>query len=236
MAPFQNANIYSAGTVRTTIVGFSRVAAIALLLAGSFSILPNALFDPTISWWWSPLVVLGSATPLIITTLATAPFVSNARIVLPSHVKRTALDVERYVRNLPPDTKIVLQTMRFVPWPMHREVHFSQLRRLPDGKGIGANLEALPSSTKLARATPSSKPTMNWFAKRLYQTYFIDPSQIVDRSALPGLMGIIWNQIPIAKPSGIVESAAPVTEPRHTTNPSMRQKHARDVRPKTRAR
>lgn len=168
-------------------MGFTRIATIALFLFGSLVVEPALYSDPTVPNTWVVVAVAGSTIPFIATMIATAPYVSNVRIALPRYVERSSMAIKKFAKQLPPDTKLVLQTMRIAPWPSHQEVRFDQLRRLDGGsKHKSSNLEVI-----------SADPSLNWISRRLFYSFHINRSQAKDKSALPGVMDEIWKQIPL---------------------------------------
>lgn len=214
LSSFNNLNIYAAGTTATVFVGFSRIATIVLFVYGCFAVAPQFYFDPTHSTLWAPAVLTFFAIPILATALATAPFVSNVRVILPTYARRSRETLTRFAANVPPDTKLVVQTMRFIPWPMHREIAFSSLRRVRAANKGSANLEINPpGEVKARQRAEGDRLWYAWMVKRMYGRLYVNRSQVKDKSAAPGIWDTMWEQIPMvgdASPKRVPQPAIPV--------------------------
>ena len=186
-------NVYQAGQVRTVFVGMVRMVTIVIFGLGIFVVAPRMYFNPDTSMWWVPGVVVGGAVPLVMTAFMSAPFVSAVRVLLPASAKRSHDALMRFAENVPQDTKVLLQTMRWLPWPTHKEVFFSDLRRLP-GRKLSANLEHVPLGHE--KAQKASKIMGGRLAARMYERYWVDMTAR-NKSRAPGVWERMWDQITI---------------------------------------
>ena len=185
-----------------------RIVTIVVFGLGVTMIAPRMFFDPDQSMWWVPGVLLGSAVPLVLTALLSAPYVSTIRVLLPSSAKKSTEALWRFAERVPPETKVSLQSMRWLPWPTHKEVFFCDLRRLP-GRKLSVNLEHLPLGNEAAKN--ASKIFGGRLAMRMYGRYWVDMTSR-NKSQAPGVWEKMWEQIPIRgqEPPKIAERKLPV--------------------------
>jgi len=186
-------NVYQGSVIRTVTVGMMRMVTIVVFGLGVTMIAPSIFFDPDQSKWWVPVVLVGSAVPLVLTALLSAPYVSTIRVLVPPSAKKNPEALFRFAERVPEDTKIALQSMRWLPWPTHKEVFFSDLRRLP-GRKLSVNLEHIPLGNKAAEN--ASKIVGGRLAMRMYGRYWVDMTSR-NKSQAPGVWEKMWEQIPI---------------------------------------
>lgn len=186
-------NVYQGGPIRTVCVGMARVVTIVFLAIGVSGVAPRMFFDPDTPMWWVPVVVVGSAIPLVVFAMASAPYVSTIRVLLPSSAKRNHEALMRFAENVPADTRISLQTMRWLPWPTHKEMFFADLRRLP-GTNLSANLEHVPLGHE--KAQNAGKIFGGRLVMRMYGRYWVNMT-VKNRSQAPGVWEKMWDQITI---------------------------------------
>lgn len=186
-------NVYQGSKVRTVFVGMTRVTTIVILGLAVFLVAPRMYLDPESPTWMVPVVVVGGAIPLVAMSLLSAPFVSTIRVLLPSSAKKNTEALHRFAENVPSDTRIMLQSMRWLPWPTHREMFFGDLRRLPGSK-LSVNLEHLPLGHDQARR--AGQTFGERFVMRMYGRYWVDMTTR-NKSQAPGVWEKMWDQITI---------------------------------------
>jgi len=186
-------NVYQGSVVRTVSVGMMRIVTIVVFGLGVTMIAPRMFFDPDQSMWWVPGILVGSAVPLVLTALLSAPYVSTIRVLVPPSAKKSTEALMRFAERVPADTKVSLQSMRWLPWPTHKEVFFSDLRRLP-GRKLSVNLEHIPLGNESAEN--ASKIVGGRLAMRMYGRYWVDMTSR-NKSQAPGVWEKMWEQIPI---------------------------------------
>ena len=186
-------NVYQAGPPRTVFIGLFRVVTIVVLGLGVTAVAPRMYFDPDSSNWWVPTVAIGSAVPFVVLALLSAPYVSTVRILLPNSARRSTEALMAFAENVPADTKVLLQSMRWLPWPIHRQVFFSDLRRLP-GTKLSANLEHVPLGHEQAKN--ANNILGGRFVQRMYGKYWVDMT-VRNKSQAPGVWEKMWDQITI---------------------------------------
>ncbi|QIW97610.1 hypothetical protein AMS68_003128 [Peltaster fructicola] len=201
LTQFNDLSIYNAGTLRTTFSGFTRVGTVVLFLYTTFTFAPVFVFDSALPTLMAPVIVLASAVPMAFSAVLAAPFVSTVRVRVPKEARKSVDSVVRYVRRLPPDTKVTFQTMRWLPWPVKSVVRFDELRRIDARKSHSANLAILPAGDVKAkqREQLEGSPLLAGLMKRMYSRLWVDREQAQDRSSAPGVLDIIWEQIPFAE-------------------------------------
>jgi hypothetical protein len=208
-------NVYQGSVIRTVSVGMMRTVTIVVFGLGVTMIAPRMYFDPDQSMWWVPAVLIGSAVPLVLTALLSAPYVSTIRVLVPPSAKKSTEALFRFAERVPEDTRVSLQSMRWLPWPTHKEVFFSDLRRLP-GRQLSVNLEHIPLGNEAAEN--ASKIFGGRLAMRMYGRYWVDMTSR-NKSQAPGVWEKMWEQIPIKgqeplkiadkKPPAMVNRTAP---------------------------
>jgi hypothetical protein len=186
-------NVYQGSVIRTVCVGMMRTVTIVVFGLGVTMIAPRMYFDPDQSMWWVPAVLIGSAVPLVLTALLSAPYVSTIRVLVPPSAKKSTEALFRFAERVPEDTRVSLQSMRWLPWPTHKEMFFSDLRRLP-GRQLSVNLEHIPLGNEAAEN--ASKIFGGRLAMRMYGRYWVDMTSR-NKSQAPGVWEKMWEQIPI---------------------------------------
>lgn len=88
---------------------------------------------------------------------------------------------------------------------MTSQIYFEDFRRLPLSKLRLSNLESVPPRNAEAA---DKNPMMQWLAKKIMGTYFVNMSMMTDRSRAPGLWKEIWKQIPMSGDRSMVREAA----------------------------
>lgn len=187
-------NVYQAGQVRTVFTGMSRIVTIVIAGLGVFTVAPRMFFNPDVSNWWVPGVMLGSVVPFFAFALLSAPYVSTIRVLLPRSARKNHESLMRFAENVPGETKIMMQSMRWLPWPVHREVFFNDLRRLPGAK-LSSNLEHVPLGHE-KQARDAGSVLGGGLAMRMYGRYWVDMTSS-NKSQAPGVWEKMWDQIPI---------------------------------------
>lgn len=186
-------NVYQAGQTRTVFIGLTRVVTIVIFGLGVMTVAPRMYFDPDVSMWWVPTVAIGSAVPLVVLAMLSAPYVSTIRILLPASAKRNHQTLMAFAENVPADTKVLLQSMRWLPWPQHKQVFFSDLRRL-SGRKISVNLEHVPLGHDQAKK--ANQTIAERLLVRMYGRYWVDMTA-TNKSQAPGVWEKMWDQITI---------------------------------------
>ena len=165
----------------------------AVVVIGCWEVAPRLYRSPDHSMWWVPGAVVASTVPFVAMALLSAPYVCAIRVFLPPSAKKSTAALMRFAENVPGETKIALQTMRWLPWPTHHEMYFCDLRRL-SGTKLSVNLEHLPLGHE--RAREANNIVGGRLAMRMYGRYWVDMTAR-NRSQAPGVWEKMWDQIPI---------------------------------------
>lgn len=206
--------VYRAPTAQTGANGMLRIATMVLFAVGSVSTL-FLYSNPDASNWWIPggrsaiyvaslfnitdkflvTVIVGSAVPMTLIILLCGPWAMSIRLNLPSRARRSAEDLQRFIANVPPDTPLVIQFLRFAMWPGTRQVLFSDLRRLKPAWIRRTNLEHIPVAQTAQMREASIKA---WIVKMYFGRYWVvmdDPSG--GKGVVKDIWKQLWEQIPL---------------------------------------
>ena len=94
-----------------------------------------------------PSVIIGGAIPMVFVTYTTAPFVSYARIRLPSFARRSREQLARWISKIPQNTEVYLTTMRFSGRGRVTRMLLSDLKQTKARLGV-ANLARIPGAAE----------------------------------------------------------------------------------------
>lgn len=197
--------------------GMTRVVTFVVFGVATFGLAPLYIYDSTQNSWMAPLIVIGSAVPMVVTVLIAAPFVSVLRLAIPKRSKSSLEDVMSFARSVPGSTRVTIQSMKGAPWPTKTVVRFDELRRLPPKKFSVANLMYLQSGKeKQDQRNDAAKryPVTSGLAQRVFSRLYVDREQVIDKSSVPGILDLVWEQIPMLGegPDDVVpQSAKPTT-------------------------
>lgn len=171
----------------------ARVLTMVFIVVGCGQAAPSLYLSPDHSMWWVPGVVVASAVPFVAMAMLSAPYVCAIRVLLPPSAKKSTAALMRFAENVPGETRISLQTMRWLPWPTHKEMFFCDLRRL-SGRKLSVNLEHVPLGHEKARE--ANNIVGGRLAMRMYGRYWVDMTAR-NKSQAPGVWEKMWDQIPI---------------------------------------
>ena len=125
---------------------------------------------------------------MLITSLATAPFVAHVHVQLPSHARRSEQTLRAFLRSPPKSTLLTISAMRFLPWPKTRTVYLEDMRAIKPSFGRIANFEHVP-------LTHHDKKVPGWMRATLGQ-YFVRPGErFTKNTRAPGAWDMLVNHI-----------------------------------------
>ncbi|GAB7338465.1 hypothetical protein MBLNU457_4747t1 [Dothideomycetes sp. NU457] len=137
--------IYHTGTFETATMGMSKLIPVFFFIYGTLGVAPMLLYSPDYSSWLAPLVVVGSAIPMVLTAIGTISAVVNITLHLPSSACRSEATLQQFLRKMPGKTVIEITGMRLQPWPKTKRYFLEDLRTMkPTGFWNIANLERAP--------------------------------------------------------------------------------------------
>lgn len=190
----ESLNVYRAGTAITLCVGFFRLGGFVIFGIGAFLYAPSFYFSSEHSSLWIPVVWVASAMPLLVLTLTQGPVVHSVRVMLPKSARRSREDLIRFANELPSDTLLQLECIRFSPWPAKRWARLHNLRKIQPSWRVGhSNLEQIPEAMEDGKEL---KDIWRWLARRWMGLFWISTNQSKNRSSAPGVWEKIWAQIP----------------------------------------
>lgn len=188
-------NVHNAGKLPTITLGFTRIASIVVFAYGFLWLSPGVYFQGA-PWYWIPLVMIGSAVPMVTTGLVWGRFVTHVNVALPSLARRSKEDLMRFASNPPPCTQVQLKFWRFRPWAHTRKIQFSELRRLQPSWIRWSNLELAHPDYQTVEKT---HPLSSRFAKAMVGRFMVGSSVIRDRSEVPGVWERMLERMPFAR-------------------------------------
>lgn len=146
-----------------------RVVSAGMFIYGNFFIAPMNFMADDISLWWTPAIVLGSTVPACCAYL-TGTAVSSINVHLLPAARSSKAALQRFAKKTPLDTLMTFTFIRFLPWPTHKKIFLSDLRRLPTATFRLSNLEHMPlGAMKKFEALQHSGPFgrfMAWWTRR----------------------------------------------------------------------
>jgi hypothetical protein len=140
-----------------------------------------------------PAVAIGATVPLLATG-AFGGYVNHINIILPSVARRSKQSLMAFAARAPPETRLQIKSMWFMPWPYTKQVFLGDLRRLPYSQLRLTNLEHIPVATMEAH---KKAPIYSWVVRMLMGRYWVSRQQVKDRSRVPGVWDRMWEQIPM---------------------------------------
>lgn len=177
----------------TVAIGLTRLLSILTPFYGIVFVLPSALRDASAAWWMPPAIFAVSFIPLL-GTLAFSGYVNAINVNLPQLARRSKDHLMGFASRVPPETRVEIKCMWFLPWPKTTVVYFGDLKRLPHSSIRLSNLEHIPYHSEEAHR---KQPVVSWAARVLYGRYWVSRSYIKDRSRAPGAWDRMWEQIPL---------------------------------------
>lgn len=99
------------------------------------------------------VALLGSAVPMIVVALCTAPAVMNIHLKLPARAQKSEQTLREFLRKPPSTTMVEFTAMRFMPWPKRRTMFLEDLKTVRPKNLRLANLEHVPKANE-GKQTP----------------------------------------------------------------------------------
>ncbi|GAB7338464.1 hypothetical protein MBLNU457_4747t2 [Dothideomycetes sp. NU457] len=191
--------IYHTGTFETATMGMSKLIPVFFFIYGTLGVAPMLLYSPDYSSWLAPLVVVGSAIPMVLTAIGTISAVVNITLHLPSSACRSEATLQQFLRKMPGKTVIEITGMRLQPWPKTKRYFLEDLRTMkPTGFWNIANLERAPP-------VKDGKVERSWMHAVRNQHYVRDNPKYSNNSSARG----VWPVVMEAIESQTKESAQP---------------------------
>ena len=141
-----------------------------------------------------PAVFCSAFVPLLLSGFAFGGYVHQINLILPPAARRSKQDLLRYARRIPHNSVLEIKCFWFRPWPVTKQVWFEDLRRLPFSQVRLSNLEHVPLGTRKAH---DNAGWLGWLVRSFMGRYWVSRSALRDRSRVPGVWDIIWEQIPL---------------------------------------
>lgn len=126
---------------------------------------------------------------MLITAYASAPFVNSAYLFVPQYARKSGDILMRYAKNLPPDARLELVTIRMSGFQKSTGALLSELRPYKPRFGI-ANVERVPSKFD-ERATTGRRRWIRWLDEPRNKFHVTNDKDVMKRSRAPG----VWNHV-----------------------------------------
>ncbi|KAJ9644062.1 hypothetical protein H2201_007778 [Coniosporium apollinis] len=182
--------IYNAGTIKTAYISITKIACFAVFAGSCILLAPIYYYDPASPAWVPAAVICIGAAPMLVTAYATAPFVNSAFLFIPQYARKSGDILMRYAKNLPPDARLELVTIRFAGYPQKTTgTMLSELRPYKRRFGI-ANVERVPWE-KDGQAAAGWRRWTRWLDEPRNKFYVTNDKDVMKRSKVPG----IWNHV-----------------------------------------
>ncbi|KAK5110280.1 hypothetical protein LTR62_006133 [Meristemomyces frigidus] len=163
-----------------------------VMAVGTLLYAPAYFLDPDTPNWTVPAIILISMGPFLACCLY-GPTVINITMHLPSPARRSKDSLIAFATKVPPSTRLNLKFIRFAPWPLHRQISYSDLHRLPTSWFRISNLEHLPFGKEEAYRSGM----WAWAVKTWFGRYWVNMASAQrDRSHVPGVWNQVWKGIP----------------------------------------
>ncbi|TKA75736.1 hypothetical protein B0A55_05922 [Friedmanniomyces simplex] len=186
-------SLYLAPFAQTALLGIFRAGTLVILLLGTLVAVPAYYLDASTPNWTIPLVLVFSAAPFLVAA-AFGPTVANISVYLPASARRSRERLMVFANDVPPNTRVRVQFIRFAPWLTTYNLFFADLRRLPPAGLRLSNLEHIPLANQ-GRA--AEKGLWGWMARMYFGRYWVNmASSGRDPSRVPGAWETMWRQIP----------------------------------------
>ncbi|KAK4545515.1 hypothetical protein LTR36_002865 [Oleoguttula mirabilis] len=180
--------------------GIMRVSTLVVFGIGTFIYAPAVYMDDEAPTWLVPAAILGSAIPFA-AAVAWGPQVTSIRAFLPANARRSKDALLAFANNTPPNTLLRLQFIRWAPWLVTRDMHFSDFRRLPKSVIRLSNLENVAARKVPEGHVEVLNKRYGWAVRamrRYFDRYWVNVVTTGrDRSRVPGAWERMWRQIPM---------------------------------------
>ena len=118
-------------------------------------------------------VIATAAVPMVLVHILTRPFVMNIFIDAPAVARRSKESLVAFARRLPPDTRLEIETLGFLPVPRTTGLRLSELRMRPQSLARIANLERYPFVKPKSFWTRLAGTSLNHFYARPTEKYWL---------------------------------------------------------------
>lgn len=124
---------------------------------------------------------------MVVVSLMTAPFVAEVFIRLPEWARKSKDTLHKFARQLPPDTRLEIHKMGFLPLPRTRHVQLSELRSKSSPLYL-ANLEHVPTGKAGSELPGWLRFTKNYLYTRPSPTHW-------EKTAAPEVWPLVLDHI-----------------------------------------
>lgn len=170
---FDDVSIYNASTSQVLLAGLARLWTCGFTGWAICFQAPAIVLDPAVDTLWAPFYPLGGLLAWACTVFVLSPVAINIRVRVPEHARQSKAMLTAYLKRLPRDSKVTIQHMRFIPWPMTSTYELSGLRRVPKYSGV-LHIATDQLSPKLRERIDSGNFLTRAFFRQVYGRYTLD--------------------------------------------------------------
>ncbi|KAF1975468.1 hypothetical protein BU23DRAFT_529980 [Bimuria novae-zelandiae CBS 107.79] len=191
--------IYEAGSNRTAFIGTWKAIALFQFGVCTVWLAPHLYLnenqpDKSVRVFQTVAVMALATLPSLILSFITAPFVTSIKLwPVPPNARHSLTALRAFVANLPPTTKLTIQTLRIFPMPKHTTVYAHELRALPPRPLRFANI-VLPKSAAWRQRQaekPLWKGLWEFIEEKRFKFYVKEGTTYTMRTGVPG----VWEEV-----------------------------------------
>ncbi|KLJ05425.1 hypothetical protein EMPG_11099 [Blastomyces silverae] len=119
--------IYHAGTGKIAFIGMMRITTLLIFGVSCLVVAPAFYYSGDLPWYIAPAVVIGGSIPMLFVLYTTAPFVNLIYLRLPHAARQTRQRTQFYLKDVPQNAVLSLETMKFNFYFRKTEVALSDL-------------------------------------------------------------------------------------------------------------
>ncbi|KAK2792350.1 hypothetical protein FQN51_001690 [Onygenales sp. PD_10] len=123
----QQVIIYHAGTGRIAFIGTMRITTILIFAVSCAVVAPAFYFSEDTPWFTAPAIVVGGSIPMLFVLFTSAPFVNHVYLAIPTIAQQTRQRTQAYLKNVPRNATLNIETMKLNFYPRRTEVSLEDL-------------------------------------------------------------------------------------------------------------
>ncbi|PGH14090.1 hypothetical protein AJ80_06095 [Polytolypa hystricis UAMH7299] len=123
----QQVVIYHAGTGKIAFIGMMRLTTILIFAVSCTVVGPAYYASEEFPWYIAPAIIACAAVPMLFISYTSAPFVNQVYLHLPAVAQQSRANMLSYLKSVPRNAKLNIETMKFNFYPKRVEVSLSDL-------------------------------------------------------------------------------------------------------------
>ncbi|EEH46968.2 uncharacterized protein PADG_03066 [Paracoccidioides brasiliensis Pb18] len=105
--------IYHAGSGKIAFIGVMRITTILIFSVSCLVVAPAFYYSEDLPWYIVPAIVVGGSIPMLFVLYTTAPFVNFIYLSIPRAAQRTRQRAQSYLKDVPRNAVLNIETMKF---------------------------------------------------------------------------------------------------------------------------